>query len=103
MGLDYAWEKFHLASLALVADLPIKQRVIGAIVVLRRLSTETDLPKDIAANFKLFMAEVTKVPAVENEGRIADTINSLPDEEVEKVAEQIIWMYDDVARAFGQQ
>lgn len=103
MGLSYGWQKFQGAIHSLVADRSLKERLNYAIAYnLNVLEADEDLPKEIVEDFKEFIALVTRVEAVGEEGTIAATLNTLSDEDLGQLATKIVSMHDTVCRAYGK-
>lgn len=102
MGLSYGWEKFHIAMLSLTGSQPIRQRIIGAVSSSLIHLKDNDLPNDLVVEFRTFIANITSAKAIGDEGTIAATVNSLTDDQLEAVAEQIVHMHDVITRAYGK-
>jgi ribosomal protein L12E/L44/L45/RPP1/RPP2 len=101
MGLSYGWQKFHAAIHSLTGSEPLSQRIINAYAYSLVHLKDEDVPSEMLKKFNQFKKNITSVEAKGDEGTIAATVNSLSDEQLQKVAEQIVSMHDTVTRAYG--
>ncbi len=96
--MTQTWEKLHMATLTLVGSGPIKQRLAGAYLRnLADLETE-DLPKSVQQEFTRLNEALTRVQAINGEGRVQATVRKLSKAQADKYAEQIVLLYDAVSR-----
>jgi len=98
--LSYAWEKLHMAVLALAAlRVPIKERLVLAYVHNLSVLEPEDVPEPIKAKFNAVHKRITEADPVGDEGRIRASVNAMSDEEASHLAEEIVSMYDKITRA----
>lgn len=94
MGLDYAREKFYIAIDTLATSpSPIQERLFYAAMSLIRLRPEDDLPKELRKEFQAIIHELSKEPAIADEGTLAATTRKLSDDDAKKLAERILSIY----------
>ena len=95
MAYDYAREKFWQAVDTLAtSDRSIQERLAGAALYLSRLHRpDEDLPEDLREEFKALWHELTKEPAVEDEGTINATTRKLTAEQGKALASQVFSIY----------
>ena len=60
-----------------------------------------DLPEEIQADFNQLSEDLTKIPAVGNEGSAQATVHQMSDERAAEYARKIVEMYDTVAHREG--
>lgn len=91
---DYAREKFWQAIHSLISYGSIQERLASAAMILTRLHRpDEDLPEHLRDEFKTLMHELTKEPAVGDEGTINATTRKLTAEQGGKLAEKILRIY----------
>src|SRR5262245_60126455 len=95
MSIDYAWEKFHQATLCLVGTGSIQSRLGLAAMYLIRLN-EDNFPEDLRARFRTLVDSLTATDGPE--GAISATTSSLDDDAANRLAGEIVYFYDRLAR-----
>lgn len=103
MSLGYTWEKFYVAVETLVGQGSIQDRLCGAYSsALMRLEPK-DLPKDLRADFIELERKLTSVEPTGDEGSIAASTKAMSADDAEKLAKQIVSMFNDIARSYPQK
>lgn len=98
---SYGWEKLHCAVLCLSGSGEQRTRLISALFALHTLvirPEEKHLPDEIQREFNEFWKEMTSVQAVEDEGTIQATVNSMDEMGIRRAVEKIIYFYDTIYR-----
>ncbi len=99
MDGHYAWEKTHVAVLMLAAGTQsLRGRLEDAYVFsLIRLRPEHDFPwPDLRQKFEDLMQEMAP------EGNFLVALSAWPDEDLKRIAEGIVGLYDRIARRMGE-
>jgi len=97
MDYGYIWEKFFGATMSLVGDRSLKERLeyaAGSIIALKH----HDLPEDVSDDVLSLIADLTSGNPDGEEGRIHATIKRMSDEEARDTAKRILGLYDNIAR-----
>ena len=99
----YVWEKFYQATLCLSGLGSIEDRLYSAISVLRRLNENNfkRMEKEIGIRFEELMQSMKKVSPIGEEGRIMATIRSMDELELHRISEEIVSLYDCIAKNYG--
>lgn len=77
----------------------INKRIEYAFAHLSTLKTD-EFPEELQEHFEELKKELTKVEGSGNEGGVAATIKCMSDEELEKIAEKILDLYDTIATEY---
>lgn len=101
MGLSYGWQKFHMAVLTLAGPGTQRERLINAYAYHLLQIDGDSLPYDIQARFEKLGDDITREQAQQGEGTVAASVNKMSDQELQAMVEEIIALYDIVARNFG--
>ncbi len=99
MDGHYAWEKLHFAVLALAAGSgSLRDRLEDAYVSsLERLRPELHFPwPDLLEECQDLMREVAP------EGQFKIALASWPEEDLKRIAERVVSLYDRVTRRVGE-
>jgi hypothetical protein len=95
MSDRYGKEKFHLALIDLVAPGDIHSRVSSALSQhLLHITVDTDLPDSVKEDYVSFKDSLHIEKALN--GHVTDVINNMNEVEVEKIAQQIVVLYEKV-------
>lgn len=103
-SLAYAWEKSYLAVRGMATGVGSLQARIGdaysgSLCLLNR----ENVPLDIFRRVGEIKQRLTCVPARAGEGNVAATIEKMPDDEAKSIAEEIVDIFDAVAKIYGRQ
>jgi hypothetical protein len=71
----------------------LQERLACAGIGLTSLSSENDLPKKYQEDLESIILDLTKEPAVGNEGKIEATTRKLSDQEATQTATKILGLY----------
>lgn len=98
MSRDYAREKLHLATIALVSgERDLKDRLEAAALTIHSIRPKDDLPEDLSSEFESLWNDLTFHPAeIEGEGTIQATIRTMTLLEARETAERIFGLYLNV-------
>ena len=103
MALDYAWEKLSASVSTLTEGTgTIQQRLRDAYSQFMRLQAE-DLPPVLWAKYTAIDQQLTRIPAAGDEGTLMATTSVMSDEEARQIASDMFWLYDAVARLYGEE
>jgi len=92
------WERFYLATRALVGPGPIKSRLVGAYEAnLEDLSLE-ELPESVRPVFSQLATELHKVCPLGEESPVWATVRKMSDQDADRCAETIVDLYATVTR-----
>jgi len=92
------WERFYLATRALVGPGPIKPRLAGAYEAnLEDLDLE-DLPESVRPIFSQLASELHRVCPLGEESPVWATVRKMSDEDADRCAEKIVELYASVTR-----
>lgn len=97
--MSYPQEKFYQAMLCLVSDGPLRQRLAGAAMYLRRLGWPEDFHGDEEAKrrWEQIIHDLTHVEAGPgDDGNIDATTKRLTDDEAKRIAGEILSVYHDL-------
>ena len=95
MSTRYGKEKFHLALMCLVEPGDIHARVTAALVQhLLHLNEQQDLPQEVRADFAKLRDSLDTLS--ESKGHISEAIKGMSEAEVEKIAQQIVTLQEDL-------
>ena len=95
MSDRYGKEKFHLALIDLVAPGDIHSRVSSALSQhLLHITVDTDLPDSVKEDYVSFKDSLHIEKA--QSGHVTDVINNMNEVEAEKIAQQILVLYEKV-------
>ena len=95
MSDRYGKEKFHLALIDLVAPGDIHSRVSSALSQhLLHITVDTDLPDSVKEDYISFKDSLHIEK--EQSGHVTDVINNMNEVEAEKIAQQIVVLYEKV-------
>jgi len=97
MEYGYLWEKFFGATMSLVGEGSLKQRLEYAAQSIIDLKNH-DIPKDVKEDILSLIEDLTSGNPVGDEGRIHATIKRMTDEEVRDTTKRILGVYDNIAR-----
>jgi hypothetical protein len=98
MSAGYAWEKLHTAVLILAqGSRPLRERLEDAYISsLIRLHPEEDFPDlDARDRFNTLMDEIAP------NGRLDIALANWPDEDLSRIVEGLVGLYDTIARRLG--
>lgn len=93
-----AWERFYLATLALVGPGPIKKRLVGAYLDNLGDLDPTELPEDLRRDFNELSAILNRFSPITDETPVHATVRKMSDQEADQVAEKIVEIYSEVTR-----
>jgi hypothetical protein len=98
MSATYAYEKFWVGVQTLATGSGrIKERLESAYVhSLIRVNPE-DLPGDLGIRFNSIQDEITKLPAVRDEGTAAATLKEMSEERACQIAKELVEIYEALA------
>lgn len=97
MDYGYTWEKFFGATMSLVGEGPLKQRLENATLSIIRLKNH-NIPDDVKQDVLSLIEDLTSGNPDGEEGRIHATIKRMTDEEARATAKRILGVYDNIAR-----
>lgn len=97
MEYSYTWEKFFGATMSLVGDGPLKERLEYAAQSIIHLRNQ-DIPEAVKEDVLSLIEDLTSGNPEGEEGRIRATINRMTDEEAGGTAKRILGIYDNIAR-----
>lgn len=97
MEYSYVWEKFFGATMSLVGEGSLKQRLEYAANSILHLKNHA-IPKDVEEDVLSLIADLTSGNQDGDEGRIHATIKRMTDEEARGTAKRILGIYDNIAR-----
>lgn len=102
MSLSYGWEKFCKAIEGAISnDQSLQKRLADAYIYRLIHVGEPDVPEEVWVELKKLGRAVTSKSAVGNEGSVVASTCIMADEEAGKWLERIVFMFSDVARAYG--
>lgn len=91
------WEKFFGATMSLVGEGSLKQRIEDAAISIIRLKHHT-IPEPVKEDILSLIADLTSGNPEGEEGRIHATIKRMTDEEARFTSKRILGVYDNIAR-----
>jgi hypothetical protein len=97
MEYSYVWEKFFGATMSLIGDGSLKQRLEYAAQSIIHLKNQ-DIPEDVKEDVLSLIEDLTSGNPDGDEGRIHATIKRMSDEEARGTAKRILGVYDNIAR-----
>jgi cation transport regulator ChaB len=96
--MSSAWKSFHLAMYALSSGDTQRERLLRAYKLhLMRLSKK-DVPAEIRDQFASLQDDISRCAAREGECGVKNTLNAMSDDEIKRMINSIIHMYDAVTR-----
>lgn len=102
--MAYAWEKSYLAVRGMATGTTnLQSRVGNAFTASLCLLNRENVTPDIFRRVGEVRNRLTCVPAKAGEGNVAATIANMTDEEATSVAEEIVDIYDAIAKSYGLQ
>lgn len=96
----YAWEQFHKATLSLVSQGSIKQRLVDAFSEIKDIQLG-DLPEDVHQEFRTLNRELTRIPPFGDENPVCSTVRKMSNDEAVTWASRIVAIYDSISRSFN--
>ena len=95
MSTHYGREKFHLALMCLVEPGDIHARVTAALAQhLLHLDEQQDLPQEVRDDFSKLRGSLDALS--DSKGHISDVIKDMSEAEVEKIAQQIVALQEEL-------
>lgn len=99
MSVNYAWEKFFDAVLSLARSRDnIKTRLKRAYIESIHFVDIEDIPENALDDFKYLENEITRAESFGAEGLVAASIDEMSEDEIVKLIEKIVSIYDKVVR-----
>jgi len=103
-SLAYAWEKSYLAVRGMATGVgSLQMRVGDAYIGSLCLLNRENIPPDIFRRVGEIKQRLMCVPAKAGEGNVAATIVKMPDDEAKSIAEEIVDIFDSIAKIYGRQ
>ena len=99
--LTYTWEKLHIAVRGIAVDEGnLKTRLYNSYLAWMTLDP-SDFPPDLAPRFAKLHQSVTAITPYADEGSLKATIDTFTDDYARHAIEEIVSLYDAVARLIG--
>lgn len=96
--MSYAWEKFHMAIRSLAARGTKRARLVDSYVYHIIHVKPEQVPEEIQDELRQFERDITRVQAKGDEGSVQATVNTMDDDEVDRLIDRIISMHDTITR-----
>jgi hypothetical protein len=103
-SLAYAWQKTYLAVRGMATgNGSLQQRVGEAFTSSLCLLNRENVTPDVFHRVGEVKLRLTCVPAKAGEGDVTATIATMSDDEARSIAEEIVDIFDSVAKTYGRQ
>jgi len=102
MSLAYAYQKLWQSVDCLIGNPPLKSRLEGALINITFLRPHATIPADALPDWKAIEAVVAEAESG-SEGRIANALKSMTDEEAARLAGKIFRLFRCVARDYAKE
>lgn len=103
-SLAYAWERSYLAVRGMATGKTnLQSRVGDAFTGSLCLLNRENVTPDVLRRVREVGNRLTCVPAKAGEGNVVATIAKMTDDEATSVAEEIVDIYDAIAKLYGRQ
>jgi hypothetical protein len=103
-SLAYAWEKSYLAVRGMATGIGSLQiRVGDAFISSLCLLNRENVTPDILRRVGEVRHRLTCIPAKAGEGDVVATTAKMSDEEAISIAEEIVDIFDSIAKSYGRQ
>lgn len=99
MSVDYAWEKLHVAVLVMARGSgSLQERLVDAFLSFHPIRPDEDLPAGLRPAYEAIVERLTEVEPRGDEGQVQATARAMGEADARQLIEDIVSLYDHVAR-----